>query len=222
VAGHLDLRRTVGGILDTIKENAKAVRPLQKRWAGAMKKLAVARITGDLAPWAKSTQRKYELTRTSAVTAQGNVRKSYAKQLDRRLRRTVDARSELRRLVAGGNTGKAFSLLEGDEKRNKRLAVERLRRNLEKAKATGKRVGGDARKADKHQLLGRLRTAWVVVINGLSTTLKNAVPFSEKLRSGGALPNGATAPERNFLFISSSDARLYAQIAKEHLLGVRY
>lgn len=222
MTGHLDLRRTVGGILDTIKKNAKQVRPLQKRLAGAMKATAIDRINGDLAPLAESTQRKYELTRTSAVTVQGKVRKSYAKQLDKRLRRTPDARSELRRLVAGGNTGKEYSVLGGDEKRNKRLAVDRLRRNLDKAQSTGKRVGGDARKADKHKLLGRLRTAWVVVIKGLTTTLKNAVPFSEKLRSGGSLPNGAVAPERNFLFISAADVRLYAQIAKEHLLGVRH
>ena len=218
----VNLRRS-GGVFETLAEQARNPKQVLRRFAGFLRTKAKARIEGGgLAPLAASTQAKYEHTRTAAVTVRGTVRKSYAKQLDRRLRRTPDARAELRRLINGGNTGAAYSVLEGDEKRKRRLAVDRLRRNLAKAQATGKVVGGDARKADKHQILGKARTAWEVYISKTSAKLRSALPFSEVLFKGGRVGNNAVLPERNVLFIDGSDVTELAKIALDWLMGRKH
>jgi hypothetical protein len=214
-----NLRRE-GGVFDQLAQQAKNTKPVFKRWAGFIKAKAIARIKGGgLAPIAESTQKHNEHTRTAAVTVQGNIRKSYARQLDRRLRRTYDARKELKRLLAGGNTGAGYSVVEGDNKRKKRLAVERIRKQLHKARETGERVGGHATKAGKHTLLGKAVTAWEVVLTKVSAIVRNALPFSEVLRKGGRVGNGAILPERDYLHFDSGDVAELAKIALEHLMG---
>jgi hypothetical protein len=217
----VNLNRRLGGVLDDIAFAAKAPKTLLRRWAGFLKTKAQERASdsGSLAPWAESTRKKYENTRTAAVTAQGDVRASYARQLDRRLRRTPDARAELRRLLAGGNTGTQYSVLEGDDRRKKRLAVDRLRRQLYKARTTGQRVGGDAKKSERHELLGAARRAWSVFINRSSTKLRSKLPFSEVLFHGGRVGHGAVLPERNVLYVDGADVAELGKIALDWLMG---
>lgn len=203
-------------MLQQIVLSARDAMPTFRRWVGFMRKQARARfkkLSGpDLAP---STREKYEQTRTAAVTARGNVRASYARNAEAQLRKKAGGEmtiAELRRLARGGST--AMSLAEQQE-----ASIERLRKQLDRARSTGKRVGGDRRKIDRHQLLGRLSTALQGQIKGAKAILENRVPWSGVHNEGGTAGKGARIPKRPTLLILAEDCATLAQIALDSFFG---
>lgn len=215
-------------MLGGVEARARDSKGILRRWMGYMRKKAkdrFAELGGP--PLAPSTQRRYEQTRTSSVTAHGEVRKSYAQNLERYYRvkhRDKETRqltdrgrelvAELRRLSAGGNPSR--STLEAEDK-----AIARLRQRLEKAQTTRRRVGGDRRKSDKHQLLGRLRTSLEGFTTALSAILRNRVPWSGVHNEGGTAGHRASIPQRTTLQILAEDVAELAKIEVQHLLGIR-
>jgi phage gpG-like protein len=196
--------------------SAKDATPALRRIVGKMRSRARDRFRGLVSPGlSRSYQKKLEQTRTSAITAAGNVRASFARNQEAQLRKKGASEmtlAELRRLARGGST--AFSLAEQQE-----ASIERLRKKLAHARATGKRVGGDRRRSDKHQLLGRLRTALEGKIHGFTAILENRIPWSRVHNDGGTAGKGARIPARATLFILAEDVAAFAQIALDALMG---
>lgn len=205
---------------------ANPTRILQ-RWGGYLaSESRKAFAAQDFAPLAPSTQKKYEQTRTAAVTVHGQVRKSYAGNLTKYLRGQMRAGNvnaetdlaELRRLMAGGAVNKA----ELAPTTGKRRAIERLQRAVEKAQRTGKRVGGDKRKIGRHKLLGRLSGSVYWEVQGRSKVKDlSRVPWSGAQNKGGVVGHGANLPPRTFLDITRRDEYTMALIAIDHLMGGR-
>jgi phage gpG-like protein len=197
---------------------ASDVKPVLRRWVGYMRKHARKRfdeLSGP--PLAPSTAEKYAGTRTSNVTAAGNVRASYARTLEAQLRkkRTGEMNlAELRRLARGGSS--AFSLSEAQDK-----SIERLRKRLEQARKTGKRVGGNRRKIERHKLLGRLVGALQGSVTRATAILRNRVRWSAVHNEGGTAGRGASIPKRETLTILAEDVSVFAEIALSALLGER-
>ena len=168
---------------------------------------------------------------TSKVTAWGGVRESYATKLESYLRvqgakgSTTAAAdlAELRRLRAGGKVdrdakGKKVAAWNGSK------AVDRLRRGLARAqdqRAKGKRatVGGDRRRSEGHKLLGSVARQITWNVEGNRVTTMSRVPWSDVHNKGGAVGNGATVPEREFLYLEPGDLAEMNKIALQHLMN---
>jgi phage gpG-like protein len=205
-------------LLEQLASRAKDTRSILKRWVGFLRKEskeAFDRLGGP--PLAESTLERLQETRRSNITAAGNIRADYARQLNYKLRRSPNARAELKRLVNGGSS--SYSLLAGHENEAGAKVVERLRKKLEKQRTTGKRQGGDKRRSEGHKLLGRLRNALEGGIDGASAFVRNRGPGSKAHNEGGKVGHGAVLPARTTLQITPESARVLAQIVLEHLLG---
>ena len=213
-------------LVKTLLRNVADAKPLLRRWAGFFRKKAKDRF-GELAgpALAASTLRKYQQTRTSNITAAGKVRVSFARHAEAQIRRkfkkdkdgTLTARgnevlAELHRLLHGGSP--SFSGLAHQE-----ASIERLRKRLERARTTGKRIGGDKRKSGSHQLLGRLRRSLVSAVSDRVARLANRVPWSGAHNQGAAVGNNATLPQRLALEVTAEDAQELAKIAVEQFTG---
>ena len=205
-------------LLADIARASRDVKPALRRILGAARALAKKRFKGLVSPpLSRSYLLKLQQTRTSAVTAAGNVRASYARNLEAQLRKKAGGEltiAELRRLARGGSA--AFSLSEQQDR-----SIERLRKQLERARRTKKRVGGDRRRSDKHELLGRLKTALQGSVKGMKAILENRVPWSGVHNEGGAVGHRARVPARPTLYILAEDLRTYAQITLDSVLGRR-
>ena len=217
-----------------IAKRANDTTGLLRRWGGYFRQKAHDRA--DAAEgWpglSAATREKLEATRTSSVTVAGEIRKSYGVKLDAYLRLqqvkgTPSAAAdiaELRRLRSGGKVerdskGKKAAAWSGSK------AIDRLRKRLAKAqdqRAAGKRarVGGDARKAERHKLLGSVARQIVWNVEGNSVKALSRVPWSGVHNEGGSVGNGATVPQRSFLRIDAEDKAELSKIALEHFTGV--
>ena len=194
----------------------KVVPAIMKRWGKYMRATARDRIRGGegMAPLAASTQKKYELTRTSKVTTKGKIRVSYAKQLAsyfKGAKKQADL-DELNALRAGKSATTAA--VTGASSK----AITRLRKQLARYQTTGKRVGGNRRKIQKHKLLGKLAQAFTFdLFDGRKVVISNYVPWSGVHNLGGSVGNGATLPARKFLYFSPGNESRLAEIAAEEL-----
>ena len=204
----LNLKFRVGNgsqsqVVSTLLRNLSDVKPLLRRWAGFFRKKGKDRFN-ELAgpPLAASTKAKYAATRKSNITAAGNVRVSYARHAEAQIRRKYkngkdgsltergsQVLSELRRLLGGGEP--SLSSLQAQDK-----SIERLRKRLERARRTGKRVGGEKRKSDSHKLLGRLRGSLTSYVSARVAGLRNRVPWSGAHNQGATVGHGAGLPQR--------------------------
>lgn len=217
---------------DTVADQARDAQKLLKRFAGYLNWTAKEAFTNQPGwePLAASTQAKLQSTRTSAITVQGQVRSSYVKQAAPQLARALKtgglaARENMAEFLRLGRSGNALdSVLSGGAGTGSR-AVERLRRMLLKAaaqKAAGKRVsvGGNKRKSDRHQLLGKLRKSIErrVDVGQGEAIAESRVPWSGVHNKGGAAGHGAKIPARVFLTIDERGAVALAEIALEHLM----
>ncbi len=192
---------------------------VMRRWGGYLSHAArkAAEEQSGWPSWAESTRRKYEQTRTSKVTAQGNVRESYAQNLARALR--VRARqgvasapadlAELARLRAGGAPRPGY---QGGK------AVQQLGRALERARTKGRRVGGDRRLVQRRKLLGRLPRMLVRTVARTAVTLTNPVDWSGVQNRGGTAGRGASIPARTWLDIDDQDRVVLVEIVQDSLL----
>lgn len=103
-------------------------------------------------------------------------------------------------------------------------AIDRLRKRLvlaEKQKAKGMpvTVGGDKRKADGHQLLGRVARSLQWKVEGAKVSCFSKIPWSEVHNAGGGAGNSATEPPREFLAIHDEDRAELSAILLDHLTG---
>ncbi len=214
-----------------VRMEQRALHPerILNRWGGYLRSESRRAFNEqNFAPLAPSTQKKYEQTRTSAVTAFGQVRKSYAGNLSKYLRgqmRQGVATSgadlaELQRLAAGGAVNKASlaELLESTTGKQRR-SIQRLQVALQKSRDTGKRVGGNRRKISRHKLLGRLSGSIYWKVEGLTVKDLSRVPWSGVHNLGGTAGNGAKIEARTFLDITKKDEVAMAYIALQHFMG---
>lgn len=213
-------------VVSTLLKGVSDAKPLLRRWAGFFRKKAKDRfdeLSGP--PLAESTLKKYQSTRTSNITAAGKVRVSYARNAEAQIRRkyrnskdgTLTGRgaevlAELRRLLGGGDPSPSGSDLQDK-------SIERLRKRLERARRTGKRIGGNKRKSDSHTLLGRLRKSLASAVSDRVARLLNRVPWSGAHNEGATVGNRAELPQRLTLEVTDDDARELAKIAVEQLTG---
>lgn len=210
-----------------IERRAEDTAGILRRWMGYMRHKARERFETVGPPLAPSTIKKYQQTRKSSITARGDLRRSYVKNLGKTIeRRNFDRESrqvtergkellaELRRLAAGGDPSR--SGLSAEDK-----TIDALRKRLMRAQEGKKRVGGDRRKIDRHRLLGRLRTSLEGELLTLAAKLRNRVPWSGAHNEGGKVGHDATLPARTTLQILAEDVTELAKIELQHLLGIR-
>lgn len=109
-------------------------------------------------------------------------------------------------------------------------AIDKLRKNLVKAEkqkekarqegtSTKSTIGGDARKADTHQLLGRVARSLQWTVEGTKVSCYSKIPWSEVHNAGGTAGHGANEPMRAFLLILAADRAKMAEIVLSHLRG---
>lgn len=211
--------------IEVIFRQASDVAPVLRRWGGWLRKDADQHFEQQpgWAPLAQSTQERLDHTRTAKVTARGTVRKSYERaagqQILARLRKgaiNADTQlAELRRLSRGGSA--KSSLQDGTRRYSK--ALESLRKQLDRARTTGKRQGGDKRASEKHSLLGKLRKSIMATAKGASVVVESRVPWAGVHNQGGGAGKGAQIPARTFLEITQEGAAALAEIALDHFLG---
>jgi hypothetical protein len=228
VAYKVDVRAPVARF-ELLASQARNPERILKRWGGyrrseSRKAFAAQRF----APLADSTRQKLEQTRTAAVTAHGQVRKSYAGNLTKYLRGRMRAGlasaagdlEELKRLAAGGAVDKATmaELLETTTGKQRR-AVQRLALALDKARSTGKLVGGNRRRISRHKILGRLSGSIYWDVQGRTAKALSRVPWSGVHNLGGTAGHGARIPDRTYLEITQQDEVTMATIALQHLMG---
>lgn len=194
-----------------------------RRWSGyfrASAKRAADEQTG-WPGWSEATRRKYEHTRTAKITAAGGVRAAAGARLEQQLRRrarqgSITAQSdlsELQRLRAG--------LMPDRSKVVSSRALEALRKGVERAAKTGKRVGGDRRAIARKKLLGRLPRMQRPEISGSTVKMVNMVPWSGVHNEGGTAGHGAREPARTWLDIDEQDRVVLVEIVRDSLLGGR-
>ena len=225
------LRRKMGNLIRAARNTPKILRLLGNE-VRVDSKERFAQEGPGWPPLAKSTIERLQQTRTSAVTAQGKVRASYARAAEKgllaRAKRglgTYTSVDELRRLAQGGGLG--FTLerqgqlnlrteeREGQmhqvvEGRQGSRAISRLRKALEQheGKNTFERREGK-RAIETHRLLGKLAGANKMDIQGSSATIHNVAKnksgqkFSGIHNDGGTAGHGAQIPERKFLELSA-------------------
>lgn len=111
-------------------------------------------------------------------------------------------------------------------KAEKQLAVAKLQRAEDRAdgekRAGGYQkvtVGGDRRKADNHQLLGRVARSLQWDIEGSKVSAYSKIPWSEVHNAGGTAGHGAPEPQREFLAIHDDDRIELSDIVLSHLRG---
>lgn len=191
-----------------------------RRWSGYLRSEAKhAADTQEGWPGlAESTLKHRQQTRTSKVTAVGNLRASTAKNMASRLRKkarqglptAAGDLAEVLRLRAGG----AANLQHQGSK-----AVMSLEKALARAKHTGKRVGGDKRKGDRGVLLGRLPRMNKASITSTTVRVESMVPWSNVHNQGGTAGKGAKEPARTWLEINDADLVVLRSIVTDTLLG---
>ena len=208
-----------GDVFRQLAERARDAKPVLRQWGAYLRAAARAKIEAGegMPPLAASTAAKYAAQGTAAVTQQGKVRSSYARQLDQKLRRkgSDDARAELRRLLSGGSREKGAAV-SGNR------TVDRLRRRLQTAAAAkqiGARVATGKTKLERHKLLGAVAGAFKVVAKGVRVVVENQVKYSGVLSAGGSVGNGAQLPERDFTSISDRARQVLAEIALRWIVG---
>ena len=198
-----------------IAERAGEAKPVLRQWGAFLKAGARQAFTDKAPPLAQSTLDKQRTTGTSAVTAQGKVRASYARQLDTVLKRkgAEDARAELRRILSGD--------LTRSESGNR--TVDRLRRRLataQKAREIGAKIATGKSVAERRGGVrgGKMAGAFKVELRGLSVRVVNSARYSLVHDEGGTVGNGARLPPWNFMSISESGAERLADIALAWIL----
>lgn len=212
-------------LMDGVQKRAQDPGRIFKRWGGYFRAKALRRADAaeGWPPLAESTRKRYEQTRTSAVTTQGKIRKGYGAALESYLRSQVrkgnptaaSDLAELQRLRAGGSLGGAIGPHGG--------AVARLRARLARAeqqRAKGRRAtaGGNRRKSKGHKLLGRVARSIAWQVQGSGVKAFGRVPFSAVHNDGGSAGHGAAEPQRSFLTIEEEDKLVLAEIVQDHLL----
>lgn len=204
-----------GDLLKRLEERARSPQQLLKQFGGYLRAGAKDKIASGegMAPWAESTRRKYEQAGTGAVTAHGGVRTSYARNLDKFLRRkgSSEAREELRKLFRGGRADDSQS-----------RPIQRLQRRLDRAKKdreAGKRVNIGKRRIERHTLLGKLYATFASRLEGKTRVIvENFTGFSAAQNDGAVVGNGASIPSRKFLEITADASRWMAERTLDFLL----
>lgn len=220
----MQFRATIdtGRALSGMEVASRNLRPLFQRWVGAARKATAEHFEQEPGPpLAESTLRRYRHQRTASITAAGKVRKSYQRKLFAALRTqprpgegsTQRAEAELRRVLRGDLSQSV------DPGARYHKAIERLRKQIERAQA-GKRVGGNKRKIERHQFLGKLRKALRGGVLAAGAFYENAIAWSGAHNKGARVGNGATLPARKTLFIDDRLRATLAQIVREHFLGI--
>ena len=198
-------------IYEAIEERASDWKPVLRRWTGYLKGQAKKKFK-VLKPLSPKTIKRYSRNRTAKVTKAGKVRVGYARKLRSYLRRQgKDEGSALNATLEQLRAGDLSVNTSGNR------ALARLQKQLQKA-ATGKVVGGDKRKIDNHQILGKLAGALVGSVQGDTAKVENAVGFSKVQNEGGPVGNKAVLPARTTLSIESKDPKVLAEIVVDHLL----
>lgn len=205
-----------GEVFKKIKERAKAANPILRQWAAVLKAEAKQQFIDRAPPLAASTKEKYAHQGTGAITAAGAARKSYADQLDRKLKRSGNAaaREDLKAVLRGVRN--KASLDSGNK------AVDRLRRRLvaaEAAKASGKAVATGKKKIQGHVRGGKMARAFKAMARGNRAVVENAVKFSKIHDTGGTVGHNATLPAWNFTEITQAVRDRLASIALNFWLG---
>lgn len=204
--------------IDAIFRNASEIKPILRRWGGYLRGEAKKTFADEKGwePLAESTLKKLQHTRTSKVTTRGRLRASYVRRAEAGFKKgykkdkegTAVKLDELRKL-ARGNTGDAL----------RTVRLERIRKQIVKAQTTGKRVGGDSRAAEKHKLLGGLRSSLSTQLKDESVVVESRAPWSDVHNSGGSAGHGSKIPERTFLDITEKDAEMLSEIAVQQLMS---
>lgn len=220
----INLRFSLGGgdgpSLSDVENNLRDATSVLKRWGGFFRAKAKQRLAGLSGPdLASSTRERYATTAVGSVTKAGNVRSSYAKNLEAQLRKKTGGEmkvAELRRLARGGST--ALSISDAQER-----SIERLRKRLEAARAKirkqeqGRATSSKAtakktkRKLDGHKLLGKLHSGLRVWMSAAVVGLRNRIPWSGAHNEGAKVGNGADLPARTTLEITQEDAAALAR-----------
>lgn len=194
----------------------KVVPAIMRRWGKYMRATARDRIRNGegMAPLAASTQKKYEVTRTSKVTAKGKIRADYGRQLASYFKASkLDADADELQQLRKGKSATTAAVTGASSK-----AITRLRKQLARYQTTGKRVGGNRRKIQKHKLLGKLAQAFTFdLFDGNKVVISNHVPWSGVHNQGGTVGNNATLPARKFLYFSPGNEARLAEIVEEEL-----
>jgi len=220
----MDFRARIdpGRALDVMADAGKNLRPLFQRWIGAARKATAEHFDQEPGPpLAESTLKRYRQERTANVTAFGKTRKSYQRKLFGALKSrprpgegsSQRGEAELRRVLRGDLSQPV------DTTARYHKAIERLRKQLDRAKS-GRRVGGNRRKADRHQFLGKLRKALRGGVLAAGMFYENAITWSGAHNRGARVGNNATLPARKTVFIDDSLRATLAQIVREHFLGI--
>lgn len=207
-----------------IEARAQDTERILNRWGGYFRSEARRKIKeGNFEPLAESTRKKLEQTRTAAVTDFGKLRKSYVANLTGYLRGRMRAGNigaaadlaELQRLAAGGEVHEADRWVkEGGTTK----AIARVRAQIEKARRTGRRVGGNKRKISRHKILGRLDGSILWKIEGNTVKDLSRVPWSGVHNLGGTVGHGAVLPPRTFLEVTGKDEAALAYIVIQSLM----
>lgn len=205
---------------DGVAKAAQDPERILRRWSGYFRSQATraAEEQAGWPPWSEATRDRYQQTRTSKITATGQIRESYAKRLTQHLQRrarqgVVGAESDLQELLRlrGGLRPDRSKVVTS-------RALEQLRRGLDRA-AAGKRGGGDRRQLARKKLLGRLPRMNASAIEGTTAKLLSRVPWSDVHNSGGGAGHGARIPARTWLEIDDQDRIILVEIVRDTLLG---
>jgi len=241
-----------GSLFKEIQERAKESKPILKQWGAYLRSIAKAKTQAGqgIAPWAASTVEKYSHSYNSKITANATVRQSYARKLDKALKRkgNEDARIELRRVLSGNTNGKTAW--------NK--TINRLQRNLQRAQSnranaaqvksefaakahqaylandlanytkfnaqanSGAKMALGKAKIEKHTLMGKAPGAFKIFLETFRTRVVNMLPYSGALFYGGQVGHGAILPDRSApLEITAQSRDGLAEIALRWLVKGR-
>ncbi len=221
----LGLKANLAAPLERLRKmGAKAsdLRPLYQAWSRFLRQEAKDRIEAGegFAPLAESTTKRLKQSRTSAITARGQVRQSYAKRLEVQLRRQVRAEkleeevlTDLQTLRAGG---RAALHLDVSDRRSK--ALIRLQKQLKHAQ-TKQRVGGDKRQSEQHEVLGRMSSTLLALAKRNEAIAESRVPWSGIHNHGGTAGNGARIPARPFLVLTPESIQVLTELTRRYFNG---
>lgn len=196
-------------LFDEIAERAKQSRPVMKQWAALLKAAVKKAFREKAPPLDEATLRKRAYTGTGSVTAAGSVRASYARNLDRTLKRknNEDARSALRELLAGNLQARSYN-----------RTVDRLRRRLQAAeagRAIGAKIAIGKRQIEKKgdERGGKMFGAFKAIVKGFAVAVENQARYSAAHDEGATVGHGAKLPAWNFTEIAASTRAALADVA---------
>lgn len=200
-------------LFQEIAERAKESRPVTRQWAALLKAAVKVAFREKASPLDAATLEKRAHSGTSSVTAAGNVRASYARNLDRALKRkgNDDARSALRELLSGNLQSKSYN-----------RTVDRLRRRLQAAqagKAIGAKVAIGKRQIEKKgaERGGKMFGAFKAIVKGFVVAVENQAKYSAAHDEGATVGNGAKLPKWGFTEIAASTRAALADVAAKWL-----